>query len=101
MSVEKFMDEFVTAMRANVTMAFKARLRSAEMLLIDDIQFIAGKGSTQEEFLHTINEIVGSGARLVISADRAPHMLDAVDPRILSRLAGGLDRKSTRLNSSH
>src|SRR3546814_12229369 len=60
------------------------------MLLIDDIQFIAGKGSTQEEFLHTINEIVESGARLVISADRAPHMLDAVDPRILSRLAGGL-----------
>lgn len=90
MSAEKFMYEFVTAMRANETMAFKARLRSAEMLLIDDIQFIAGKGSTQEEFLHTINEIVGSGARLVISADRAPHMLDAVDPRILSRLAGGL-----------
>src|SRR3546814_1556145 len=90
MSAEKFMYEFVTAMRANETMAFKARLRSAEMLLIDDIQFIAGKGSTQEEFLHTINEIVESGARLVISADRAPHMLDAVDPRILSRLAGGL-----------
>src|SRR3546814_14293319 len=69
------------------------------MLLIDDIQFIAGKGSTQEEFLHTINEIVESGARLLIRADRAPHMLDAVDPRILSRLAGGLvadiqDRKS-------
>lgn len=90
MSAEKFMYEFVTAMRANETMAFKARLRGAELLLIDDIQFIAGKGSTQEEFLHTINEIVESGARLVISADRAPHMLDAVDPRILSRLAGGL-----------
>src|SRR3546814_4945832 len=66
MSAEKFMYEFVTAMRANETMAFKARLRSAEMLLIDDIQFIAGKGSTQEEFLHTINEIVESGARLEI-----------------------------------
>ena len=90
MSAEKFMYEFVTAMRANETMAFKARLRSAELLLIDDIQFIAGKGSTQEEFLHTINEIVEGGARLVITADRAPHMLDAVDPRILSRLAGGL-----------
>lgn len=90
MSAERFMYEFVTAMRANETMAFKARLRGAELLLIDDIQFIAGKGSTQEEFLHTINEIVEGGARLVISADRAPHMLDAVDPRILSRLAGGL-----------
>src|SRR3546814_11935693 len=71
MSAEKFMYEFVTAMRANETMAFKARLRSAEMLLIDDIQFIAGKGSTQEELLHTINEIVEIGARLVLSADRA------------------------------
>src|SRR3546814_16316835 len=60
MSAEKFMYEFVTAMRANETMALKARLRSAEMLLIDDIQFIGGKGSTQEEFLHTINEIVES-----------------------------------------
>lgn len=90
MSAEKFMYEFVTAMRANQTMAFKARLRSAELLLIDDIQFIAGKGSTQEEFLHTINEIVEGGARLVISADRPPHMLDSIDPRILSRLAGGL-----------
>lgn len=90
MSAEKFMMEFVTAMRANDSMAFKARLRAARLLLIDDIQFIAGKGSTQEEFLHTINELAGSGARIVISADRAPHYLDAVDPRILSRLAGGL-----------
>jgi len=90
MSAEKFMMEFVTAMRANESMMFKARLRAAKLLLIDDIQFIAGKGSTQEEFLHTINELAESGARIVISADRAPHHLDSVDPRILSRLAGGL-----------
>lgn len=90
MSAEKFMMEFVTAMRANDSMAFKARLRAAKLLLIDDIQFIAGKGSTQEEFLHTINELAGQGARIVISADRAPQHLDSVDPRILSRLAGGL-----------
>tara|TARA_R110000782_G_scaffold117364_3_gene207669 strand:- start:94607 stop:96058 length:1452 start_codon:yes stop_codon:yes gene_type:complete len=90
MSAEKFMMEFVTAMRANDSMAFKARLRAAKLLLIDDIQFIAGKGSTQEEFLHTINELAGNGARIVISADRAPHHLDSVDPRILSRLSGGL-----------
>jgi chromosomal replication initiator protein len=90
MSAEKFMLEFVTAMRANESMAFKARLRAAKLLLVDDIQFIAGKGSTQEEFLHTINELAGSGARIVISADRAPHHLDAIDPRILSRLSGGL-----------
>ncbi len=90
MSAERFMMEFVNAMRANDMMAFKARLRAAQLLLIDDIQFIAGKGSTQEEFLHTINELIESGARIVISADRAPQRLDAVDPRILSRLAGGL-----------
>ncbi len=90
MSAEKFMMEFVTAMRANDSMAFKARLRAAKLLLIDDIQFIAGKGSTQEEFLHTINELAESGARIVISADRAPQHLDAIDPRILSRFAGGL-----------
>lgn len=90
MSAERFMMEFVNAMRANDTMAFKARLRAARLLLIDDIQFIAGKGSTQEEFLHTINELIESGARIAISADRPPQMLDAVDPRIRSRLAGGL-----------
>lgn len=90
MSAERFMMEFVNAMRANETMAFKARLRAARLLLIDDIQFIAGKGATQEEFLHTINELVETGARIVISADRAPQQLDAVDARILSRLAGGL-----------
>lgn len=90
MSAERFMMEFVNAMRANETMMFKARLRAARLLLIDDIQFIAGKGSTQEEFLHTINDLIDSGARIVVTADRAPQMLDAIDARILSRLAGGL-----------
>lgn len=90
MSAERFMMEFVNAMRANETMIFKARLRAARLLLIDDIQFIAGKGSTQEEFLHTINDLIDSGARIVVTADRAPQMLDAIDARILSRLAGGL-----------
>lgn len=90
MSAERFMVEFVNAMRANETMAFKARLRAARLLLIDDIQFIAGKGSTQEEFLHTINDLIDTGARIVVTADRAPQMLDGIDARILSRLAGGL-----------
>ena len=90
MSAERFMTEFVNAIRANDTMAFKARLRSARLLLIDDIQFIAGKGPTQEEFLHTINELADSGARIAIAADRAPQQIDGVDKRILSRLAGGL-----------
>ena len=90
MSAERFMMEFVNAMRANETMTFKARLRAARLLLIDDIQFIAGKGSTQEEFLHTINDLIDAGARIVVTADRAPQLLDSIDARILSRLAGGL-----------
>ncbi len=90
MSAERFMMEFVAAIRANDTMTFKARLRAARMLLIDDIQFIAGKGPTQEEFLHTLNDLIDSGARIAIAADRPPQQLGAVDPRILSRLAGGL-----------
>jgi chromosomal replication initiator protein len=90
MSAERFMVEFVQAIRANDTISFKGRLRAAHMLLIDDIQFIAGKGPTQEEFLHTINDLIDSGARIAVTADRAPQMLDGIDPRILSRLAGGL-----------
>lgn len=90
MSAERFMNEFVGAIRANDTFAFKARLRAAKMLLIDDIQFIAGKGPTQEEFLHTLNDLIDAGARIAIAADRPPQQLGAVDPRILSRLAGGL-----------
>jgi len=90
MSAERFMNEFVGAIRANDTFSFKARLRAARMLLIDDIQFIAGKGPTQEEFLHTLNDLIDSGARIAIAADRPPQQLSAVDPRILSRFAGGL-----------
>ena len=87
MSAEKFMMEFVSAMRRKEVMDFKARLRAVDVLLIDDIQFIIGKVSTQEEFLHTIDAILGAGKRLVVSADRAPQALDGVDQRILSRLS--------------
>jgi chromosomal replication initiator protein len=90
MSAERFMFDFVTAMRARDTFSFKARLRSADVLMIDDVQFIAGKESTQEEFLHTVDELMVGGRRLVISADRAPHALDGVEGRILSRLTQGL-----------
>ena len=90
MSAERFMFEFVSAMRARDTISFKTRLRSADLLMIDDVQFIAGKESTQEEFLHTVDELMSAGKRLVISADRAPHALDGVEGRILSRLTQGL-----------
>lgn len=90
MSAERFMFDFVAAMRARDTFSFKSRLRSADLLLIDDLQFIAGKDSTQEEFFHTVNELVGAGKRLVISADRSPQSLDGVEPRIIGRLGAGL-----------
>lgn len=89
MSAERFMFEFVQAMRARDTFAFKARLRSVDLLMIDDLQFIAGKDATQEEFFYTINEVVSAGKRLVVSADRCPQALDGVEPRILSRLSVG------------
>lgn len=90
MSAERFMFDFVSAMRARDTISFKTRLRSADLLMIDDVQFIAGKDSTQEEFLHTVDELMSTGRKLVISADRAPQALDGVEGRILSRLTQGL-----------
>ncbi len=90
MSAERFMIDFVNAMRAKDTMAFKDRLRSVDILLIDDFQFIAGKETTQEEFLYTIDELMRGGRRLIISADRSPQELDGVEGRILSRLTQGL-----------
>ncbi len=90
MSAEKFMVEFVRALRENDTIGFKGRLRSADLLLIDDVQFIAGKDSTQEEFFHTMNDIIDAGHRLVITADRSPQNLEGIQDRILSRMAWGL-----------
>ncbi|MBA3940046.1 MAG: chromosomal replication initiator protein DnaA, partial [Sphingopyxis sp.] len=90
MSAEKFMLEFVGAMRGGDMMAFKARLRAADLLLLDDLQFVIGKNSTQEELLHTIDDLLTAGKRLVVTADRPPAMLDGVEARLLSRLSGGL-----------
>ena len=90
LSAERFMYEFVAAMRERDTFVFKQRLRSADLLLIDDLQFIGGKDATQEEFFHTINEIMGAGKRLVISADRCPQALESIDPRIVGRMTMGL-----------
>lgn len=90
MSAERFMYDFVSSLRARDTFAFKARLRQCDLLLIDDLQFIAGKDATQEEFFHTVNEIMSAGKRLVISADRCPQALDGIEARIVGRMAVGL-----------
>ena len=89
-SAERFMIEFVSAMRSNEMLEFKARLRGFDLLLVDDIQFIIGKSSTQEELLHTIDALLAVGKRLVVAADRAPQALDGVEQRLLSRLSMGL-----------
>lgn len=89
-SAERFMVEFVQALRSNQTIEFKARLRGFDLLLVDDIQFIIGKASAQEELLYTIDSLLGEGKRLVFAADRAPQALDGVEQRLLSRLSMGL-----------
>ncbi|MCB1651403.1 MAG: chromosomal replication initiator protein DnaA [Alphaproteobacteria bacterium] len=90
LSAEKFMYQFVKALRSDSTMAFKEQFRSVDVLMIDDIQFIAGKESTQEEFFHTFNALVDQNKQIIISADKAPGDLAGVDERLRSRLAWGL-----------
>ena len=90
MSAEKFMTRFVHALRYKDTMAFKNEFRSVDVLMIDDIQFIADKASTQEEFLHTFNALADLNRQIVISADRAPSSLEGVKERLRSRLNGGV-----------
>src|SRR3546814_2948282 len=90
LSAEKFMVEFLAALRAKDTISFKQKLRSVDVLMIDDVQFIAGKDSTQEEFFHTMNEIIIAGKRLVTTADSSPQNLEGIQDRILSRLSWGM-----------
>ena len=90
LSAEKFMYRFIQALRDNSTMAFKKNLRNVDVLMVDDIQFIAGKDSTQEEFFHTFNALIDYKHQVIISADRSPTDLDGIEERIRSRLSGGL-----------
>ena len=89
-SAERFMVEFVQALRQGQMIEFKARLRGFDLLMVDDIQFIIGKASAQEELLYTIDALLAEGKRLVFAADRAPQALDGVEQRLLSRLSMGL-----------
>ncbi len=90
MSAEKFMYRFIKALRNKDVMSFKEEFRSVDILMIDDIQFICGKESTQEEFFHTFNAIIDNNKQMVISCDRSPSDLDNVEDRIKSRLGWGL-----------
>ena len=90
LSAEKFMFQFIRAVRTKDTMAFKEQLRSVDVLMIDDVQFIAGKETTQEEFFHTFNALVDQNRQIIISGDRSPTDLEGIEERMRSRLGWGL-----------
>ena len=90
LSAEQFMYRFVQALRFKDMLSFKELFRSVDLLMVDDVQFIAGKDSTQDEFFHTFNALVDQHKQIIISADRAPGEIDGLEDRIKSRLQSGL-----------
>lgn len=90
LSAEKFMYRFVRALREQNMVDFKSQFRSVDVLMIDDVQFISSKDSTQEEFFHTFNALVDQGRQIVISADKSPSDLEGMEERLISRLNCGL-----------
>jgi chromosomal replication initiator protein len=89
MSAEKFMYRFIASLRSKSSMDFKESMRSVDVLMIDDVQFLIGKETTQEEFFHTFNALVDSGKQIVISSDKSPSELD-LEPRLRTRLGCGM-----------
>ncbi len=89
-SAERFMYHFIKSIKKNDMVNFKDFFRKSSVFIIDDIQFISGKDSLQEEFFHTFNSLMDKGSQIIISSDRSPMKLDRVQDRIKSRLAGGL-----------
>ncbi len=90
MSAEKFMYRFIQAIRAQSTIEFKDQLRSVDVLMIDDLQFLVGKDNTQEEFFHTFNALVDAGKQIVVSADKSPSEISGLGDRLRTRLGCGM-----------
>ena len=90
MSAEKFMYRFIAALRSQQTIEFKDHLRSVDVLMIDDLQFLIGKDNTQEEFFHTFNALVDAGKQIVVSADKSPSDLSGLEDRLRTRLGCGM-----------
>lgn len=87
---EKFMHELITAIQTKTQYAFKDRYRAVDVLIIDDVQFLAGKEKTQEELFHTFNELHGAGKQLIFSSDRPPKAIATLEERLRSRFEGGM-----------
>ena len=90
LTAERFTSTFVRAIQDRQTAAFKAELRNADLLLIDDVHFVAGKQNTQEELFHTLIALIEDGRRVVLTADRSPSDLSEMEPRLRSHLQSGL-----------
>ncbi|MBR5598998.1 MAG: ATP-binding protein, partial [Alphaproteobacteria bacterium] len=90
LTAEQFVYKFVKALRYKDTAAFKEQFRSVDVLMIDDFQFMSNKGTTQDEFFHTFNSLVGEGKQVIIAADKSPTDLEGIESRLKSRLVGGL-----------
>ena len=90
MSAERFMYQFIKALRLRDTIRFKDQFRSVDVLMIDDIQFIGGKGSTQEEFFYTFNDLIDQRKQIIITSNKPPVELTDLDEKLKSRLGGGL-----------
>ncbi|HEX7388541.1 MAG TPA: chromosomal replication initiator protein DnaA [Acidiphilium sp.] len=90
MSAEKFMHRFISALRRQSTIEFKNELRSVDVLMVDDLQFLIGKDGTQEEFFHTFNALVDAGKQIIVSADKSPSDLSGIEDRLRTRLGCGM-----------
>ena len=89
-TTEQFTNDFIRALRGRKTEEFRAKYRSVDLLLVDDIQFIAGKEQTQEVFFHTFNDLHNANHQIVVTCDRSPKTLPSVEDRLLSRFEWGL-----------
>ena len=89
-TIEEFTSEFVEAVRQNRTADFKQRFRGADVVLIDDVQFLAGRDKTREEFFHTFNSLIDGGRQLVMTSDRAPEDIPGIEARLIERFGSGL-----------